>query len=60
LEGNVEKVISYATSLKASETNNSLPLHTNNTRHKARRLKIRTTSENATSVEERGIGWVRL
>jgi hypothetical protein len=59
LEGNVEKVTSYATSLKVNETSNGLPLHTNNTKHNARRLK-RTTTQNATSVEERGIGWVKL
>jgi hypothetical protein len=58
LEGNVEKVTSYVTSLKASETSNGLPLHMNNTKHNARRLK--RTTQNATSVEERGIGWVRL
>jgi len=67
LEGNVEKVTSYATLLKATETSNGLPLHTsnglplhmNNTKHNAKILK-RTTPQNATSVEERGIGWVRL
>jgi hypothetical protein len=56
LEGNVEKVTAYATSLKASETSNGLPLHMNNTRHNARRLKRKRRTQNATSVEERAIG----